>query len=600
MSDNVVVGIDFGTAGIGYAFSFDSQPNNIIESDFIGQGFGKKIPTEIILTPDSKYVLAFGEECKDYIKKAEDKKINENNDNINHDDVEYEYYKDIKMNLYKKEYKIKSTKGKEEDIEIIITKLLEKVAENALSQIRDVYNNHSIVKKNVKWVLTVPAIWEEKSKQIMINASIKAGLIDENNDKSLFLALEPEVASIYYIKKLLNQKNKEFDYISQGNPYIICDIGAGTVDICTHRRVIENNENLELIEEYPPIGGDFGGSKINEEFINRLIVPLFGEENVNKLKYNIANWKNWNNLEEEIEKAKRSCSSNISHNVSQFTRLDCHMFDDDDCDEPLDYFISEYNKKDLKHKYKLRKEKPLKKKNWVLEFDSNIFYDIMKELAQKIVSKLEEIYKSVHTNFIIFTGAGSNNATLINYIQCFAREKNIFFTYKIILYPETTIMKGAVLFGFQREIIRKRKAKYTLGIQINSKWEDKYQEHGKRNFLQCQNDYYCTNLFSKFITINQYIEFNDIIRKYYIALDKKTNIAFFKTNRDNCTYTDEKDENGNLIIHEFGSVIFNIDEDYDRNQKDIVIEMKLGGTYIDVNAIYVKTGKRLNVIQNFC
>ena len=41
MSDNVVVGIDFGTAGIGYAFSFDSQPNNIIESDFIGQGFGK-------------------------------------------------------------------------------------------------------------------------------------------------------------------------------------------------------------------------------------------------------------------------------------------------------------------------------------------------------------------------------------------------------------------------------------------------------------------------------------------------------------------------------------------------------------------------------
>ena len=74
MSDNVIVGIDFGTAGIGYAFSFDSQPNNIIESDFIGQGFGKKIPTEIILTPDSKYVLAFGEECKDYIKKAEDEK----------------------------------------------------------------------------------------------------------------------------------------------------------------------------------------------------------------------------------------------------------------------------------------------------------------------------------------------------------------------------------------------------------------------------------------------------------------------------------------------------------------------------------------------
>ena len=596
MNESIVVGIDFGTAGIGYAFSFENQPNSIIESDFIGQNSGKKVPTEIILTPDSKYVLAFGEECKDYIKKAEDKNRNEKTEDMNHHKSQYEYYKDIKMNLYKKEYKIKSTNGKKEDIEIIITKLLEKVSDNALSQIKNVYNNNSIVKKNLKWVLTVPAIWEEKSKQIMINASIKAGLIDENNDKSLFLALEPEVASIYYVRILLQQKNYECPHITQGNPYIICDIGAGTVDICTHRRIIEKNEKVELIEEYPPIGGDYGGSKINEEFINRLIVPLFGEENVRKLKFNIENWKKWNNLEEEIEKAKRS----VSNNISQFILLDCHMFDDDDSDETLDYFISEYNKKDLKHKYKIRKEYPSKKKCWVLEFDSNIFYDIMKELARKIFLKLEEIYNSVHTNFILFTGAGSNNNNLINFIHTFAREKNINFTYKITFYPETAIMKGAVLFGFQRDIIRKRKAKYTLGIKVNEKWDDKYKVNGKKNFLQCENDYYCTNLFSKFITINQHIEFNDIIRKNYNALAKETNISFYKTQKENCTYTDERDQNGNLIIHEFGSVIFNIGEDYDRNQKDIVIEMKLGGTYIDVNAIYVKTGKRLNIIQNFC
>ena len=219
----LVVGIDFGTAGIGYAFSFENNPSKIIQSDFPGQKKGQKVPTEIILTPDSKYVYAFGIECNSYIKA--------------HDKREYEYYKDIKMNLYKKIYKIKSTNGKE-DIELVVSKMLEKVSYNALSQIKRINNTIEKI-EDIKWVLTVPAIWEEKSKQIMINASIKAGLIKKDDDKSLFLALEPEAASFYNLEVLTHDKNYLCPWINGGNPYIICDIGEGTVDICTHRKIIE-------------------------------------------------------------------------------------------------------------------------------------------------------------------------------------------------------------------------------------------------------------------------------------------------------------------------------------------------------------------------
>ena len=112
----------------------------------------------------------------------------------------------------------------------------------------------------------------------MIDASIRAGLINENNDKNLFLALEPEVAGIYFYVSSLTNSNYQCVYISDGKPYIICDIGAGTVDICTHKRIMEDKVTKGLYEEYPPIGG--GGNKINEEFIRRLIIPLFGEENI--------------------------------------------------------------------------------------------------------------------------------------------------------------------------------------------------------------------------------------------------------------------------------------------------------------------------------
>ena len=74
---------------------------------------------------------------------------------------------------------------------------MKKISDFALEQIK-ITSNIIVKKEDIKWVVTIPAIWEERSKQIMINASIKAGLIDENSDKSLFLALEPEVAGIYY------------------------------------------------------------------------------------------------------------------------------------------------------------------------------------------------------------------------------------------------------------------------------------------------------------------------------------------------------------------------------------------------------------------
>ena len=101
------------------------------------------------------------------------------------------------MNLYKKNYIIKSTNCKEADIEFIITKIFKEVSKKAIEQIKRKYDQ-SINKEDIKWVKIIAAILEEKSKAIMINASLSAGLIDNNTDLSLFLALEPQVDGIYY------------------------------------------------------------------------------------------------------------------------------------------------------------------------------------------------------------------------------------------------------------------------------------------------------------------------------------------------------------------------------------------------------------------
>ena len=63
-------------------------------------------------------------------------------------------------------------------------------------------NRISINENKIKWVLTVPAIWDEKQKGIMIKASEEAGLINQNTDRSNFFALEPHPYIVHKILQL--------------------------------------------------------------------------------------------------------------------------------------------------------------------------------------------------------------------------------------------------------------------------------------------------------------------------------------------------------------------------------------------------------------
>ena len=57
----VVVGIDFGSSGAGYAYSFNNQ-EDIILGYFKGQGVDIKVPTQINLDSNLN-VLSFGVKC---------------------------------------------------------------------------------------------------------------------------------------------------------------------------------------------------------------------------------------------------------------------------------------------------------------------------------------------------------------------------------------------------------------------------------------------------------------------------------------------------------------------------------------------------------
>ena len=63
----VIVGIDFGSHGTGYAYSYNN-PKDIYLGLFLNQGVDSKVQTQIILDSKLEKVLAFGNECNKYIK----------------------------------------------------------------------------------------------------------------------------------------------------------------------------------------------------------------------------------------------------------------------------------------------------------------------------------------------------------------------------------------------------------------------------------------------------------------------------------------------------------------------------------------------------
>jgi molecular chaperone DnaK (HSP70) len=71
----------------------------------------------------------------------------------------------------------------------------------------------------IQYVITVPAIWSDKAKDLTRKAATRAG-IPEND---LSLVTEPEAAALY-CSTLCNEVN-----LNDGDRFLICDAGGGTV-----------------------------------------------------------------------------------------------------------------------------------------------------------------------------------------------------------------------------------------------------------------------------------------------------------------------------------------------------------------------------------
>ena len=163
--------------------------------------------------------------------------------------------------------------------------------------------------------------------------------------------------------------------------------------------------------------------------------------------------------------------------------------------------------------------------------------------------------------------------------------------------PEFAISKGAVLFSYDHNIISIRKSKYTLGIKVRKKWNNKMHKKGGIQIIdEYDNNYKCENCFSKFITKNENLNPKMEIIKRYTMTSSKVTIELYKTEEENVTFCDERNEKGELKVHKLGEFIIDVGNNYDTSNRDAKVIMKVGGIFISVSAIYCPTNSKAKII----
>eukprot|EP01084_Bolivina_argentea_P301962 521110_1 len=318
----VVVGIDFGTDGSAVSWALNDGSDKVHVAQTINDNarfVDLKTKTNILLNDKGEFI-AFGREATEqYIRQFED--MDDKASSKKH--ASWLYFDQFKMALYKKAIKkqalvtkggpgdeekkqnddeddrfkadIKSTlsaaNGRKLPSRTVFIAALTFMKQHAFKEFER-SKVHISDPNQIKWVLTVPAIWSDKSKGLMEQWAIEAGLITNTKIlNQLVIAYEPDCASISIqneikdYKQILakKKKNNQDDkkeskekpkqmkqYLNSGEKYLLLDLGGGTADIACHEVI----DDFHVKEIYRPTGDAWGSSYIDKHFI-RLLTDLF-------------------------------------------------------------------------------------------------------------------------------------------------------------------------------------------------------------------------------------------------------------------------------------------------------------------------------------
>lgn len=566
--------IDFGTTYSGYCFSFrhdfENDPLKVSANTWTAGTAGLvslKTPTTVLLDSNQELV-AFGYEAEDrYAELAEEEEHGE-----------YYYFRRFKMSLFNsssrltRDTMLKDMAGGKQAKAI-------KVFAHAIRYLKDHMLNTleqrgaGIKAKDINWVLTVPAIWEDPAKQFMREAAEEAGI----SRNQLMIALEPEAASLFCkylpIEKLQGSEGG-ISAFKPGSRYLVLDAGGGTVDITVHE--VQCNGTLKELDKAS--GGAWGGTRVDESF-KEMLEEIVGGGMMEE--FALSHTADFIDLFRDFETKKRNVKDDSPGKIT--IRIPIN----------LQELYEERTKEEIKKR--IRQTKYKDDLTWVgdrLRIDKPRFVELFSAACDGMVDHVKKLLKSPKvrgTNNILMVGGFSESPLLQKRI----REE--FPSCRVIIPQEAglAVLKGAVIFGHQPATIAARIAKYTYGISTNTKFDRSKHPMSKLKMVEGKEK--CKDVFDKHVSIGQLLEIDDVQseKSYWPLYSNQTQISLpvYTSTTEDPSFVDEPE------CCYLGKLTVDIPKvSSDREVSSCFI---FGGTELKVQAVVKSTGETTSANFDF-
>jgi actin-like ATPase involved in cell morphogenesis len=303
----------------------------------------------------------------------------------------------------------------------------------------------------IRWCVTVPAIWDEGDKAVIRAAAADAGFPDD--DDRLLLSIQPEAAALYCYLRMADL---------DGTRFMVIDCGGGTVDITAYESPIGATANIALREIGVATGGQLGSEYVNQAFRANVLTRRFSVEAMERIER--ENAAGLLALSEAWEREKATVGVELDAEGTP------HIADPVTIDIPPTVWTM------LDEATKATLTDEMAGRPYLLELSPEEVETLFETVTTGILGKVEEQLASMRRT----AGAAPGPETLVlvgGFAQSawlqMALRRRFGGRHRILVpqNPDRAVLEGAVHYAYNPAALISRQSKYTYGFAIAAPWE---------------------------------------------------------------------------------------------------------------------------------
>ena len=300
------------------------------------------------------------------------------------------------------------------------------------------------------------------------------------------------------------------EHLRNASKYITIDCGGGTIDIATHQVDVEEGHEQKgkvvVYELHRPVGSDLGSNRINDKFLSFLCYNAVSRlaEFMTRIKEQYP--KLWLDLKMKFEAKKIRWNGRDKFIVALPDKM-FHQYDEI------------YNEEDGLSKLLAvqdgHQDIYIQEDTSYLVIANNIVKSWFMESVNSIISEVKRINRRYRLDGIFVVGGFSQCTLLKDALRDEFEQDKIAFPGNSSL----AIVQGAAKYGPDPRALKSRKSPATYGIGTTTKFKDGVHNEKYKFVKRSTGEYYCDNIFAKYVTIDDSLSTDNPSVKVFIPLD---------------------------------------------------------------------------------